>query len=358
MPITEAPPKVPLEQRRSHPDLPQDSAELQLLIEELEDERENSRWRESVWISVVLHLLLIIAIIVQPKFFPELFPRNKVVLVEPDMKDRDINYLALPQDQQKTVQPPKTSILSDKNRVAQARQPTIDRHTLEELQNARRPGPPAPKGMQAPAPQPSVAQAAPQQGPQQSQAQPTQKPPENTNSMAKLEPPEQEKPINRNIFSTAGSAGSAIQQAARAAAAGHGGQGGEYGLQLSPNSSAKSDIDVLTDTLGVDFGPYLSRVIEEIRQSWYGLMPESVIYPPHIKGKVTLQFVIQKDGSVAGLRYVEPSGDIALDRPAYGSVTANNPFPPLPKDFVDRGGSILGLRIRYYYNPDKGDLLK
>lgn len=357
MPITEAPPKVPLEERKLRPDLPQDPAELHLLIEELEDERERSRSRESVWISVVLHLLLIIAIILQPKFFPDLFQsKDQVVLVEPDMKDRDINYLALPQDQQKAVPPPKVNILSDKNRVAQARQPTIDRHTLEELQNARRPGPPAPKGMQAPAPQPNVAQAAPQQGQQQQQAQPAQKPPENTNSMAKLEQPEQ--PINRNVFSTAGSAGAAIQQAARAAAQGHGGQGGEYGMQLSPNSSAKSDIDVLTDTLGVDFGPYLSRVIEEIRQSWYGLMPESVIYPPHIKGKVTLQFIIQKDGSVAGLRYVEPSGDIALDRPAYGSITANNPFPPLPKDFVDRGGSILGLRIRYYYNPDKGDLLK
>lgn len=357
MPITEAPPKVTLEEHRLRPDLPQDPAELHLLIEELEDEREKSRWRESVWISVILHLLLIIAIILQPKIFPELFPKDKVVLLEPDMKDRDINYLALPQDQQKAVQPPKTSILSDKNRVAQARQPTIDRRTLEDLQKAGRPGPPTPKSMPAPAQQPSVAQAAPQQG-QQQQAQPAQKPPGNTNSMAKLEQPEPEKPINRNVFSTAGSAGSAIQQAARAAAAGHGGQGGEYGLQLSPNSSAKSDIDVLTDTLGVDFGPYLSRVIEEIRQSWYGLMPESVIYPPHIKGKVTLQFIIQKDGSVAGLHYVEPSGDIALDRPAYGSVTANNPFPPLPKDFVERGGSILGLRIRYYYNPDKGDLLR
>jgi TonB family protein len=358
MPITEAPPKVPLEKPRLRPDMPQDPAELHLLIEELEDDRERSRWRESAWISVVLHLLIIIAIILQPKLFPDLFSsRDQVVLVTPEMKDNDINYLALPKDQQQAVRPPKANILSDKDRVAQARQPTLDRHTLEELQNMRRPGPPAPKGMQAPPPQPSASAAAPQQG-QQQQAQPPAKPPENTNSMAKLEQPEQEKPINRNVFSTAGSAGSAIQEAARAAAAGHGGQGGEYGLQLSPNSSAKSDIDVLTDTLGVDFGPYLSRVIEEIRQSWYGLMPESVIYPPHIKGKVTLQFIIQKDGSVAGLRYIEPSGDIALDRPAYGSITANNPFPPLPKDFVERGGSILGLRIRYYYNPDKGDLLR
>ena len=133
MPVTEAPPKPPSE-RPLRRDLPQDPAELHLLIEELEDERERSRWRESVWISVILHLLIVLAIIIQPKFFPDLFgSKENVVLVPQQMQDRDIQYLALPQDSQKPTPPPKTDILSDKNRIAQARRPTIDRHTLEEL---------------------------------------------------------------------------------------------------------------------------------------------------------------------------------------------------------------------------------
>ena len=41
------------------------------------------------------------------------------------------------------------------------------------------------------------------------------------------------------------------------------------------------------------------------------------------------------------------SGDVALDRPAYGSITGSNPFPPLPKEFT---GPYLGLRFSYYYN--------
>ena len=56
---------------------------------------------------------------------------------------------------------------------------------------------------------------------------------------------------------------------------------------------------------------------------------------------------------VADMRLVASSGDVALDRPAWGSITASNPFPPLPTDFT---GPYLALRFRYYYNPDKADL--
>jgi hypothetical protein len=43
------------------------------------------------------------------------------------------------------------------------------------------------------------------------------------------------------------------------------------------------------------------------------------------------------------------SGDVALDRPAYGSITASDPFPPLPPEFT---GPYLELRIRFYYCGD------
>jgi TonB family protein len=352
MPVTEAPPKPPSEHRQLRRDLPQDPAELHLLIEELEDERDKGRWRESVWISVILHLLIVMAIIIQPKFFPDLFSsKDKVVLVTPPMEDRDVQFLALPKDAQRPTAPPKTNIISDKNRVAQARQPSIDRHTLEELQNARRRGAPGQRGVQAPPQQ--AAAAAPQQQQQQAQSS-APKPPDNSNTVAKLEPPpEQARPINRNVFSTAGSAGSVIQQAARAAAQGHGG-GGDYGIgPLSPNTNAQGAVDILSDTLGVDFGPYLSRVLEDVRRNWYNLIPEEARSPLFKQGKLQIQFVINKNGDVEGMKLTTPSGDVALDRAAWGGITASNPFPPLPKEF---NGPYLALRFRFYYNPDRGEL--
>jgi TonB family protein len=46
------------------------------------------------------------------------------------------------------------------------------------------------------------------------------------------------------------------------------------------------------------------------------------------------------------------SGDAALDRAAWTSIDASNPFLPLPEAFK---GPSLALRFRFYYNPDKSD---
>src|SRR5256885_13621785 len=139
--------------------------ELHLLLEEMEDERERSRWREAIWISVVLHLIVIISFLVAPKIFPQ---RDNIVLLSPadQMKDRDMTFLDLPPDLQKHVPPPKTDIISDKNRIATARQPVLDRKALEKILNAQRPGTPSPNGnTPKPAPQaaPQVASAPPAQ---------------------------------------------------------------------------------------------------------------------------------------------------------------------------------------------------
>jgi len=293
----------------------------------------------------------VMAIILQPQFFPNWFAKDQVALVPQSLDDKDVRFLTLPQDALK-VAPPKTVIISDKNRVAQARIPRLDRHTLEELQNARRQGPPGPKGMQAP-PQPQAAAAPPQPQQQQQPQNAAPKPADNSNTVAKLEqPPQEQRPTNRNVFSTTSSAGSAIQQAARAAAAGHG-AGGDYGIgPLSPNTNAQGAVDILSDTLGVDFGPYLARILEDVRRNWYNLIPEEARSPLFKQGKLAIQFVIDKNGNVEGMKLVDPSGDIALDRAAWGGITASNPFPPLPKEF---NGPYLALRFRFYYNPDRGE---
>jgi hypothetical protein len=62
---------------------------------------------------------------------------------------------------------------------------------------------------------------------------------------------------------------------------------------------------------------------------------------------VVLEFAILKDGSLVGLKVVGSSGDMALDRPAFGSITASNPFQPLPAEFK---GQYLGLRFSFFYN--------
>jgi len=105
--------------------------------------------------------------------------------------------------------------------------------------------------------------------------------------------------------------------------------------------------------MGVDFDPYLRRVVDTIRQNWLNLIPEEARAPLMKSGKVSIQFAIMKDGSVAGMSIVSPSGDVALDRAAWGGITGSNPFQRLPQEFP---GQYLALRIHFFYNPQKSDL--
>ena len=100
----------------------------------------------------------------------------------------------------------------------------------------------------------------------------------------------------------------------------------------------------------MDFGPYLKNMLQSVRENWYHLIPESALRK---KGELAIEFAITKYGKVADMRLVASSGDVALDRPAWGSITASNPFPALPEEFT---GPYLTLRFRFYYNPSKSDL--
>ncbi|HKI27371.1 MAG TPA: TonB family protein [Candidatus Sulfotelmatobacter sp.] len=322
------------------------------LLIQLQDDLERSRWREAVWVSIIVHLVLIM-VLWNFKLIEKYIPFRTVLVVPVNpTKDKDVTFLALPPDAQKLTQKPKTNVLSDKDRIAMTRHPELD---PKELRRILTPPPGAP-GMAGPrAPQPSAAPQAMAQAqppaPQTQPGQPSAPRPEN-NQTAQLQLPA--RPNNSFSKYAAGmSAGSAIQQAAEAAAArraGGGGQEGDFGLNTGTHGRQVGNLEILSDTQGVDFGPYLQRILEDVRENWYHLIPESAEMK---KGKLAIEFYIMKDGRVQGLILTATSGDSALDRPAIGAITASDPFPPLPSQF---NGPYLALRFRFFYNPDKADM--
>ena len=148
-----------------------------------------------------------------------------------------------------------------------------------------------------------------------------------------------------------------LAQAAKAVAEnrnGRGMTGGDYGVGPGATGARLGNgYEILTDTQGVDFGPYLSRVLERVRANWYTLIPEEARPPLLKKGKVSIEFVILKNGQVAGMKLMGPSGDVALDRAAWGGITGASPYPPLPSEFK---GPYLELRFGFYYNTDPDKL--
>ena len=324
------------------PELPE--LHLHLLDEQIsEDILTTYRRREAAWISLATHAIILALLWLVPKWVKD---RPVVVAIKPP--DNPL-IVTLPDDMQKVPKPPKSDIMSDKDRIAQTNTPKVDKDFLRKLLNARRPGPKAAEPPPAP---PQVAQQqapAPTGGtpaPAASQPQPTQN--------AQLQSPQPNRP--KNPFQIA-SPGATVNQAVQSVASAHGTTGaeyagGDYGSVVHPRTDRRDAMEIMSDTLGVDFGPYMKRLHFTVQNHWDPLIPESAMPPVMKKGVVVIEFSITKDGKVDGMKLIASSGDISLDRAAWGAITDAIPLPNLPTQF---SGPYLTIRARFYYNPDKND---
>jgi TonB family protein len=119
--------------------------------------------------------------------------------------------------------------------------------------------------------------------------------------------------------------------------AGSGRRTGEGGYGALPK--------MLSDPLGVDFRPYLARIVVTLRQNWMAIAPESARRGS--RGTVVVQFVITKEGTLASVEIVTSSGIESFDRAALTALRASNPFPPLPAEFR---GTEVRLQAALSYN--------
>ena len=133
------------------------------MLLQLEDDLERSRMREAFWISVVVHLMVVIILAMSPKIFPAMM--KGVVLTTPQdlMRNQQMTYLDLPPDLQKAPKvAPKTDVLSDKNRIADE-PASVDRQEdtgrVEARRSAEDAGATGAAGRNTP-PQPQQRQAA------------------------------------------------------------------------------------------------------------------------------------------------------------------------------------------------------
>jgi TonB family protein len=117
--------------------------------------------------------------------------------------------------------------------------------------------------------------------------------------------------------------------------------------QTPRGDAAKSGVDVLSDTMGVDFDPYVRRVHNDLLHNWAPLIPAEVLPPVSKKGIVSIRFTILPDGKIGSMKIEYPSGDPALDKAAWSAVTGEGQFPALPSEFH---GPSLELRVSFFYN--------
>ena len=94
------------------------------------------------------------------------------------------------------------------------------------------------------------------------------------------------------------------------------------------------------------FRTILIRVLAAVRRNWFAVLPESARLGNQ-RGRVLVQFAIDRKGSVPKLVISVPSGAQPLDRAAVAGISASNPFPPLPAEFK---GEQIRLQFTFSYN--------
>jgi hypothetical protein len=313
------------------------TGEVNLTIPENKEERTRARRQASVW-ALLFYSLLITLILLQPKLFPPHAPTQ----AEMELARRQMTLL-LPPDVLESLKPtprpvhPPPVVHVDPRVLREVAPPVIP---------TPQPARPVKELPNAPVPKQNVPQLAPQTQPDAPVAK----------TAPKLEAPEAPQPHPNLVLPRQTSPSQSIQDSLRAGRMsgprpiGGGGQlpgGGSGRGGGSGGGAAYGGMEMLTDPQGVDFQSYLQRVYVTVKRNWFAVMPASVELGE--KGIVVLTFRIMRDGSVPSN---EPeiqanSGKEPLDRAAYSSVRASNPFEPLPGQFK---GPYIELRYRYYYN--------
>ncbi|HEX5483726.1 MAG TPA: TonB family protein [Terriglobia bacterium] len=335
----------------------------------LDEESEALRWRRrtTFLVAVIGEVLFLFFVMFASHWFAR-HRRSALLEAEQEKPQQQTTFLVMPPDLLKELRKPKTNNLSDKNRLAHGPSPVVKPNGLRmpylrgntHLPKLAGGSPPPPPKQMTPPPAPranpateaaqppkEVAKAEPPPEPKPPKQQEVEKPKLTLSDIAPAHTP------NRQVASQLGivTPSQAIQQSLREAARGRSmgeipgpGLSREQLNNLNPNFSTSGPI-ILSDTRGVDFGPYLAQILMIVRQNWYAVIPESARLGE--RGRVAIVFEILKDGSVPQLRLIGPSGKPPLDRAAIAGIRASIPFPPLPREFT---GNHLVLQFNFFYN--------
>ncbi len=295
--------------------------ELIHLLDSIDDERARARFRESIYISVIIYLAIAWFLFYGPHvLFHQPYLKDPIALMKEHDKE-NLTYI-------EPTAPPAPRL-----------PPRIDRKTMEALRQQEQQ-----RALQSP-PTPQPPQTAPPPEEAHNTAPPVPQPPVPLPAAPRPSPSVQSLPAApAPSFAQNQSPQSALQQAMKGALANRG-----SGI-TAPGASAgplQAGTQILSDTQGVDFSAYMRQLHHDIQRNWDPLIPEEVEPPLLKRGIVGIIFSILPDGSIGGMKLETPSGDVALDKAAWWAITSEGQFPPLPKAFH---GPMLELRVGFFYN--------
>jgi TonB family protein len=294
-------------------------------------------WREGVLLSIIFHLVVVILILLFPRFFPfdSKAAQARAALLQQRREPDETRFVFVqPRNDITAPKPPRRADSSDKDRVARAPErspkPTnplpFSRGNTPERVEA--PPPPAPARGQGPSPDPAQGQPA------QNDARVAV--PESQSAMQLPAPPTSptQNGANGRGAVPGGSLGDALRNLQRFIPREQfdnpGGNGGGFGPEIQ------------FDTKGVEFGPWIRRFVAQVKRNWF--VPYSSM---SMRGHVVITFNVHKDGTITDLNIIGPCPIDAFNNAAFGALSGSNPTTPLPPEYpADKAF----FTVTFFYN--------
>jgi TonB family protein len=296
---------------------------------------------EMVLLTIIFHLLMVIAILVSPKWLPKFLPAFLQTIPAP--------AIALQQPQQPRfvfVQPrlerpvlkaPERAEASDLNRRAATPQrppnptnslPFSRGNTPERIDELQR------QMARGRGPEPDPAAGAPNEALKQPAATDAPKIPDSQSAMQfPAARPPAANGANGRSATAGGSLGDALRNLQRYT------QGEVFDNQ---NGGGQFGPEIQFDTKGVEFGPWIRRFIAQVKRNWF--IPYAAMSN---KGHVVVTFNVHKDGSITDLAVVGPCPIDAFNNAAVGALAGSNPTQPLPPEYpADKAF----FTVTFFYN--------
>jgi TonB family protein len=290
--------------------------------------------REGVILSVVGHLLFILAVLLVPKLpifqvSPEELARRQAEMEERLRQQEPTRFVFVqPRVDLKTLTPPPRAPLSDADRLARSSvppkaannpEPFARGNTSDRVEEAER----------------QVARGEENSNPPTLQPQPE-------SQEARALPPadnglQRPTPQNNPQLRPSGSLGEALRNL-------------QQYVQKQTFDNPQGGLNqpgaaIQFDTKGVEFGPWLRRFIAQVRRNWF--IPQAVMT---FHGHVVLQFNIDKaTGRITDVNVVQPADIEGFNRAAFGAITGSSPTEPLPPEYPSESAFFT---VTFYYNED------
>ena len=294
--------------------------------------------REGVLLSIVIHLLGVIALLVVPEMpFMKAIEQKRVEAREQQRikelqqaRENARFVFVQPKVDIQAPTPPKVAELSDIDRrartVERAPNPTnplpFSRGNSPERIESAEPTPPAPQpsAPEEPSPQPS--------------GEPSRQGLTLPESMTAIEPRASENGRQSQVQGPSVIA-DAIRNVQKYVE-----KEGFQNLRGGANQELNQSIQF--DTKGVEFGPWIRRFVAQIRRNWF--VPQAAMT---LRGHVVITFYVHKDGRLTDLQIIRPSGVDGFNNSAFGALASSNPTYPLPPEYPDDRAFFT---VTFYFN--------